>query len=143
MRSNSSGSWVPARTLAQARYDLNVCLHTGMVFVVGGGHPSFEIYDPRFDSLKTIHPVPLPIDPDVSITVSHKSKLVMISASHVYRYDHFDDRLETTQRTGAGIQWSNTVPVVSGKALFVVRVTGARVVMEKLGVYTGRVLSQR
>ena len=141
------GAWTNLRDMQEVRSRFNPCLFAGVVYLIGGGHPSFEIFEPKFDQFKdlkvqktgpSVWLKQLEIDPNVGMAVQHQEKLVLISHTKIYRCSPLRDQIESCSIHPEQPEWSNVTPIVSGNAVFAVSIGGSTHTMLKVGLLSGR-----
>jgi len=142
-RNRPTGAWDSLPDMTQPRFAFNPCVFAGYIYIAGGGHPSIEAYNPA-----TGRPKPIPqrenVDPDIRVMVVHMDKLVMIGGARVFRRSHSEGRtVEERARQSGPADWSNIAPVVAENAVYTVVMTNQGITLLKLGVFTGKVLTER
>ena len=141
-RRRIAGAWEALPDMSTARADFNPCLFAGFIYLAGGGHSSIEAYDPATCQLKRNQPSDT-VDSDISILVAHMDRLVMIGGAKVFYRSDSQSRIVDQRNRIAGPGWSNQTPVVVEDAVYTVVMTSSGFTLFKLGVHSGRVLTER
>ena len=131
--------WSSLPTMPHPRINFNPCIHSRLIFLVGGGHPSMDTFSLSTQSFHDT--VSLSIEPAAGIAVVCDGKMMVLSGKMTYWVE--GGRVDREEHHQSLLPWSNTAPVVRDGEIYIVAVAGETVTMSVVDGKRGKLIGNR